>query len=331
MNGQHNCDNMKMPNYWKIKPIKPIKVHFNIDTDRDKVFDFKDCQPFNHFKQDFDINDTSELEMSPEELKIYQDNAPKIAYHATDEQSAKVILKQGLKVGMPRKRGSLGGGGRFRRDMIYLTGVPGHATPQFGKVLLQVRIPNKRNIAPDIEMMGYPESYAYMMYDGNIPPNYISVYSAPKKVGTEVLYLNDAVIFTNGEIDIPCSFGEEGNINIHFWGGSSLSFQFGIFTRHRIVFKHVGMDNIYVENYKSKLSQLLNNAYNFINSKKFETTVSSVYREFLDKHVNVKIEGHLSKEILIESINIFLKEHGLRYLSEKNNMRMINYENRLMI
>ena len=40
---------MKLPNYWK---VKPIRVHFGLDTDRDGVLDFKDCQPFNYWKQD---------------------------------------------------------------------------------------------------------------------------------------------------------------------------------------------------------------------------------------------------------------------------------------
>jgi len=37
----------------KLKPIKikPINFHLNLDTDRDKVLDWKDCQPFNPHKQ----------------------------------------------------------------------------------------------------------------------------------------------------------------------------------------------------------------------------------------------------------------------------------------
>ena len=39
---------MKYPSYWKLKPIriKPIRIHFNLDTDRDRVKDYKDCRPF---------------------------------------------------------------------------------------------------------------------------------------------------------------------------------------------------------------------------------------------------------------------------------------------
>ena len=38
-----------MRNYWK---IKPIKVHFGLDTDRDRITDWKDCKPFNPKRQD---------------------------------------------------------------------------------------------------------------------------------------------------------------------------------------------------------------------------------------------------------------------------------------
>ena len=35
----------------KIRPIKPIRVRFNLDLDRDGVKDYKDCRPFNPKKQ----------------------------------------------------------------------------------------------------------------------------------------------------------------------------------------------------------------------------------------------------------------------------------------
>lgn len=33
------------------RKMKPEKYHFNLDTDRDGVFDWKDCEPFNPHKQ----------------------------------------------------------------------------------------------------------------------------------------------------------------------------------------------------------------------------------------------------------------------------------------
>jgi len=49
---------MRIEDYWGVKKGKKIKtidfkpMHFKLDTDKDKVPDWKDCQPFNPFKQD---------------------------------------------------------------------------------------------------------------------------------------------------------------------------------------------------------------------------------------------------------------------------------------
>jgi len=47
----------KFYNPFKVKKVKINPVHFRLDSDRDKVFDFKDCRPFNPKKQDEDLED----------------------------------------------------------------------------------------------------------------------------------------------------------------------------------------------------------------------------------------------------------------------------------
>jgi len=41
----------------KLKPMKfkPMNIHFNLDLDRDRVPDWKDCQPFNPYKQEEEL------------------------------------------------------------------------------------------------------------------------------------------------------------------------------------------------------------------------------------------------------------------------------------
>ena len=53
---------MKKFNPFKPIKIKPIKLHYNFDSDRDGVLDHRDCQPFNYWKQHKDPGDWLETE-----------------------------------------------------------------------------------------------------------------------------------------------------------------------------------------------------------------------------------------------------------------------------
>jgi len=86
---------MKAPNYWK---IKPIKVHFGLDSDRDKVPDWRDCQPFNKRKQD--------KKFTQQDINYYSSTLPKMVlndswafntissfFHAPDRYKEKDFIK----------------------------------------------------------------------------------------------------------------------------------------------------------------------------------------------------------------------------------------------
>ena len=58
-----------MDNYWK---VKPIRLHFNLDSDRDNVPDWKDCMPFNSRYHTISKTKREQLEKIP----IYVSDKP---------------------------------------------------------------------------------------------------------------------------------------------------------------------------------------------------------------------------------------------------------------
>jgi len=85
----------------KIKPlkIKPIKIHFGLDSDRDKVPDFKDCRPFNPKKQHLRPSKTTRKRL--EQLPIYVTNKPMGSEEDVDE-----MVFWTYKSELPRKFGA---------------------------------------------------------------------------------------------------------------------------------------------------------------------------------------------------------------------------------
>jgi len=68
-----------------MKPIriKPLKIHFRLDTDRDKVFDFKDCRPFNPFKQHISETTKKRIKHQP----IYVSDRPGEEWHVLSKEA----------------------------------------------------------------------------------------------------------------------------------------------------------------------------------------------------------------------------------------------------
>jgi hypothetical protein len=73
----------------KIIKIKPIKLRFNFDTDKDKVLDFRDCKPFNPKKQHDIENYLNKL------------------YEMTNQHMYKWILQKGRAFGQLAKQAEL--------------------------------------------------------------------------------------------------------------------------------------------------------------------------------------------------------------------------------
>lgn len=72
---------MKKFNPFKPIKIKPIKLHYNFDSDRDGVLDHRDCQPFNYWKQ----------HSGPSEIDIDKENYLDIRDILTREAESKYL------------------------------------------------------------------------------------------------------------------------------------------------------------------------------------------------------------------------------------------------
>ena len=56
-------------NTWR---VKPIRVHFNLDSDRDGILDHKDCKPFNPHKQHISENEEEKLRKVEKTYKLIE-------------------------------------------------------------------------------------------------------------------------------------------------------------------------------------------------------------------------------------------------------------------
>lgn len=81
----------KSKNQFKIKPIKINRPHFKLDTDRDNVFDFKDCRPFNPHLQHITPNKQMREELK--KLPLYVEDYPGKKVHVTSKDAKKIAPK----------------------------------------------------------------------------------------------------------------------------------------------------------------------------------------------------------------------------------------------
>jgi len=63
--------------------IKPIKLHFQLDSDRDRIIDFKDCRPFNPRFQHISETTKKRIKHQP----IYVSDIPDEEYHVLSKEA----------------------------------------------------------------------------------------------------------------------------------------------------------------------------------------------------------------------------------------------------
>ena len=101
-------------------PVKITKPHFNIDTDRDGVKDFRDCRPFNKRLQGPEHNDLREFKNKKYEIINLIDEAQEKYFEAIN------TLREAIKIMDRYKIGNAGHAEAYLLNQLEIHGDSGH-------------------------------------------------------------------------------------------------------------------------------------------------------------------------------------------------------------